>query len=285
MKKMLKNSLILVALVLFAGCHHDWNWCEDPDPTPAPTPIPSPVPFGQVISVWPSLVPGSAGSLDFKDDGFFEFCKGEAALYHRSVADGSPTGKTILDPKLKDLWAVAWDRFKGCYWGLNPDVKGYNENFIKIDVAGSRISGMLMEGGTPGNPICPYDGDINEDYTFTDPYGNKIEVGLLLVEDWHIFSGSKLMKFDYINTDEAWEQFWWKLEIEFRAGVRVGDKYWAASLAGPLYEYNQSNRKDWGTPTGRSITVPGAKFTSLKYAYGCLWGKAPGGIYRISLGQ
>lgn len=273
-----------------------------PSPSPAPTLIPAP--FGTVVANFPSAVAGSIGSANVKDGSLIEYCRGEAALYRRRMNDGAQEEKMLIDSRLTKLWAVCWDPRRSCYWATNPEEGGINYNLIQLSPAGQITGGSLMLGGTSNNPIRIYDAETNWSYSTTigkDP----IDAGTLLVADRHVFSGSQLIKVNFITTEVEgyWEQFWWALDISFRADARTGCTYWLACDTDnpvgsdyPIYEYRQAlyrkERCDASARTGRKIVIPGVWFSSIFVtddgAY--MWGKGinaktgESAIYQISMG-
>lgn len=300
MKGLLIAGLIF-GVFAFAGCNDCGGlWfqdCPDPSPSPIPAPSPSPAPLGTVIASWPSAVAKSFGSVDFRDGELVEYCRGAAKLFFREITTGDVKRVEDLNAKLNSLWAVCWDPGRKCYWGSNPERKGYDLNMVQISEAGAKIGGDKMMGGTENSPLIIYDLEYNADYSYTDSSGNKIVPGLIESKDWHY----SLRKIDFITTEKVpyWEQYWWCCPIQFKAATRVGNKYWAAcddtkAVGGqyPIYEYRQGYRKERiDKGTGRQIVVPGVWFCSLKYRAGLLWGKGINAktgesrIYAISLGQ
>ena len=277
---------------------------SSPVRSPSPAPSIPPAPFGQVVNKFPSAVAGSLGSVNSKDGQLIEYCRGEAALYFRSIASGAITQKMNMDARLKQLWAVAWDSVRGCYWATNPEESGINWNLIQVSSSGQVIGGSLMLGGTSNNPIRIYDLESNWTYATTID-GNPIDAGTMFVSDRHVFSGSQLIKVNFITVDVEgyWEQFWWAVDISFRADARTGCTYWLACDADnpvggeyPIYEYRQAlyrkERCDASARTGRKIIVPGVWFSSLFVSEdgSYIWGKGinavtgESAIYQISLG-
>lgn len=273
-------------------------------PSPSPAPSVPPAPFGQVVNKFPSAVAGSLGSVNLKAGQLIEYCRGTAALYLRRMDNGAVVEQMILDSRLKQLWAVAWDSVRGCYWATNPEESGINWNLIQVSPTGQVIGGSLMLGGTSNNPIRIYDLEVNWSYA-TTIQGDPIDAGTMYVADRHVFSGSQLIKINFITVDVAgyWEQFWWAVDISFRADARTGCTYWLACdtdnpVSGeyPIYEYRQAlyrkERCDAFARTGRKIVVPSVWFSSLFVsddgAY--MWGKGinpktgESAIYQISLG-
>jgi len=297
MKLIIPTIIVLASVVVLiwaiVGCHSCDNNGDDPTPNPEPTPI---LPLGTVIKAFPASFPG-IGSIDLDGDSFWEYSRGYAELRKRSLSNGDLQEILTLDGRLTGLWAVCKDPQRQCYWGTNPDWKGWESqqyNLIKIGLNGEVVQAVRVSDNMSKPPLVIRDIDLNEDYSYEDADGNKIFPGLLRTADHHY----SLRKTDFIDPDSGfWETFWFRADCQIAGTTQSGGLYLSSTDGDspesgqyPIIEYRQSGRKAWAERTGRQIIVHDTWFSSLKAQGRSIWGRGINAndgttmIYQISLG-
>ena len=284
----MKWIIATISLFYIVGCEQ--IGCNGAGPSPSPSPVPTPIPpLGTVVLSFPSAIPGSLGSIDFKGEYIVEYCRGAAKLFWRNPLTGEVVKELALDPKLNKLWAVCWDEGRQMYGATNPDLAGYPQNIIKIGQDGKYLGGARMPADTSKPALVLHDIVANGSYVPNDPDGDAVAANDWNTSDDHY----SLRKCDHINPDTYREEFWWKYTISHWGQTRVGNKFWAACSKNnpvkgeyPIYEFNEGQHRQFTTATGRWILVLGACFTSLKTDPNgrFIWGKSNLGISKISLG-